>query len=194
MAVVIKERLMTRDVLFPSLADKVIRDMQIGLVNGLEWLSVSFGLSERRIKEQNGKRYYYPAFYVGQDEYVSLLPDDMQRSYSFFYLEDTQNVEHTAGQRFVVNVPFSLVVWVDMRQAGYADNRDTEAIKRDILRALLDGTQCKEGRFTINKIYERPDNVFSNYTLDEVDNQYLMSPFWGIRLTGELTIKDDCLL
>jgi len=194
MAVVITDRIMSRDVLYPSLADKVILDMQNGLADNLDWLSVSFGLTERRIKEQNGKRYYYPAFYVGQDEYLSLLPDDMQRSYSFFYLEDTQEVTHSAGRPFWVSMPFSLVVWVDMRKAGYADNRDTEVIKRDILRALLNGTHCKEGRFTINRIYERPDNVFSNYTLDEVDNQYLMSPFWGIRLTGELTIKDDCIL
>jgi hypothetical protein len=45
----------------------------------------------------------------------------------------------------------------------------------------------------VSRIYERAENVFRGYTMDEVDNQFLMSPFAGWRFDGLLTIKNDCI-
>jgi hypothetical protein len=41
-------------------------------------------------------------------------------------------------------------------------------------------------------VYQTAENVFDGYTLDEVDNQYLMAPFAGFRLTGEMIIDEEC--
>jgi hypothetical protein len=41
-------------------------------------------------------------------------------------------------------------------------------------------------------VYERAENVFEGYSLDEVDNQFLMQPFAGLRITGELIVDEEC--
>ena len=50
----------------------------------------------------------------------------------------------------------------------------------------------KKGSVTLSRIYERAENVFQGYSLDEVDNQYLMSPYAGFRITGEMVIDEEC--
>jgi hypothetical protein len=47
--------------------------------------------------------------------------------------------------------------------------------------------------FTIDKIYENPRNVFSDFSYDHTNNQFLMHPFTGIRIDGVLTARTECM-
>jgi hypothetical protein len=58
--------------------------------------------------------------------------------------------------------------------------------------SVLDTAFPKKGSFTVQRIYERAENVFDGFTLDEVDNQFLMSPFAGFRFYGEMIVTNDC--
>jgi hypothetical protein len=94
-----------------------------------------------------------------------------------------------------IKTPFSLIVWVDMRKVEKAmqlpDERNTEYIKEQVLSVI--GTAFpKKGSVSIARIYEKAENVFDGFSLDEVDNQFLMSPFAGFRFYGELIITNDC--
>ena len=80
-----------------------------------------------------------------------------------------------------------------MRKVSDDDERNTEAVKEEILLALEDIT-LRKGRFTVTRIYERAENVFAGFTLDEVDNQFMMSPYAGWRFYGEMMITNDCVL
>jgi hypothetical protein len=71
------------------------------------------------------------------------------------------------------------------------DIRDTEAVKEAILKAVR-RSWIKKGSVTLERIYERAENVFNGFSLDEVDNQFLMAPFWGMRVTGEMVVDEDC--
>ena len=174
------------------LFDRVIQDLQDAL-SSLSWLSHVFGRSERLVQLKDGVRKYSPNVYQGKGEYISLLPDNTKLgNYCFFVMEDPQTVSVPMQLQNRLRSPFSLIVWVDMRTVGATyDDRNTEQLKEQVLktvrRALL-----KQGAVTVTRVYERAENVFQGYSLDEVDNQYLMAPFAGFRLTGEMYVDEEC--
>jgi hypothetical protein len=179
----------------PYLFDKVIRELQQALKDGLPWLENSFGRVERRVTEVNERRLYVPAIYEQDGMYGVMLPDDRLGCYSFFVMHEPQEVLNRMQTEVRIKSPFSLIVWVDMRRVEkkmrMPDERNTEYIKEQIL-GVLDTAFPKKGSFTVKRIYERAENVFDGFTLDEVDNQFLMSPFAGFRFYGEMIVTNDC--
>ena len=176
----------------PYLFDRVIQGLQDGL-GGIAWLTHIFGRSERLVKMKDGARHYTPNVYYGKDEYIQLLPDNKELgNYCFFVLEEPQTVSVPYGASNRVKAPFSLVVWVDMRTVGATyDDRNTEQLKEQVLKTLR-RAWLRHGAIELNRVYERAENVFQGYSLDEVDNQYLMAPFAGFRITGEMVIDEEC--
>ena len=86
-------------------------------------------------------------------------------------------------------------MWFDLRKIYDTDtNRNTEALKADILRVLAGrtGWRLDEGRVTIARIYERAENIYRGYTLSEIDNQFLMHPYGGMRFEGVLEFAEVC--
>ena len=175
------------------LFDKVIQSLQDGLGN-VSWLTHIFGRSERLIHVAgNGQRMMTPNVYYKKGEYLPLLPDNTALgNYCFFVMEDPQQVTMPMGIQNRVKSPFSLIVWFDMRTVGATyDDRNTEQLKEQVLKAIRKAW-LRHGAVTVSRIYERAENVFQGYSLDEVDNQYLMAPYAGFRLTGEMIIDEEC--
>lgn len=178
----------------PVLFDRVIVDIQKGLADNLGWLNRSFGRAERLVKMINGKRYYTPNVYAGGNEYLPVSPDSKLGNFSFFVVDDPQNVEWEPGIQSEWITPFSIVFWFDMRTiTNDANNRNTEAVKAEILRVLNGGFWLRSGRIKINRVYEKAENIYRGFTLDEIDNQFLMHPFAGFRFEGEMKIEQPCL-
>ena len=174
------------------LFDRIIQDLQDAL-GSLGWLNHIFGRSERLVKMKDGMRYYTPNVYAGKDNYIQLLPDNTDLgNYCFFVMDEPQTVTLPMGVQNRVKAPFSLIVWVDMRKVGATyDDRNTEYLKEQLVKTIRKGW-VKSGSVTIEKIYEKAENVFQGYSLDEVDNQFLMSPFAGFRISGEMQIDEEC--
>lgn len=177
----------------PFLYDKVIQDMQQTMADALPWLDHIFGRAERLVKKIDGIRQYTPNVYLGKGEYLPVTPDSRLGNYSFFQIDEPEQVEWNYGNYTHFRSPFSLIVWVDMRTIEGIDERNTEEVKDMILRALKRQSWIKHGGMKFDRIYNRAENVFQGYTLDEVDNQFLMSPYCGWRFTGELWIDGECL-
>ena len=70
---------------------------------------------------------------------------------------------------------------------GEDDGRDTESVKAEILHVLNGGFRLRSGSIDVTKIYELAENIYRGFTLDEVDNQFLMHPLCGLPLRG----RDD---
>ena len=176
----------------PKLFDKAIQDLQDAL-GGLSWLNHIFGRVERLVKVVDGRRLYTPNVYQGRDEYILLTPDNTWLgNYSFFVMDEPVQVSKPT-QQYHLRCPFSLVVWFDLRTIpNDADTRNTEAVKDDILRTIRTAWM-KTGHVVVERIYERAENVFEGFSLDEVDNQFLMSPFAGFRIIGEMSVNEDCV-
>ena len=178
----------------PKLFDVAIGAIQQGLADRLGWLDYSFGRAERLVKDVDGRKYYTPNVYVGKRDYELVMPDDFHLgNYSFFVMDEPQDVEAPLQEQVKITAPFSLIVWVDMRTIDDNDERNTEAVKEAVLMALHD-IHLRRGRFSVTKIYERAENVWQGFTQDETQNQFMMSPFAAFRFVGEMTIYNECIL
>lgn len=186
------ERVPIRD--NPKLFDALFARMQETLHNELPWLDYAFGKAERLVKMIGGRRHYTPNIYVGGNEYREITPDSNVGNYSFFVLREPQDINQQGrGLNGKIKAPFSLIFWFDMRTIEDDDVRGVEDVKQQILH-VLQRTYLRNGRFHVSKIYERAENIFREYTLDETDNQYLMHPFAGLRFDGEADCELPCEL
>lgn len=182
--------------------DRVIGQIQQGLVDGLPWLDVAFGRCQRVIKKvAGGRQFYTPDVYCGgwnghgENDYIEVSPDSKIGNFAFFVVEDPQ--EFTAGPwDRSVRTPFGLVFWFDLRRVyGTDTNRNTEYLKSQALRLLSGrgGWHLSEGRIEINRCYERAENVYRGFSLSEIDNQFLMHPYGGFRFDGYLDYDELCV-
>lgn len=185
----------------PVMLDRVIGEIQTGLVENLPWLDVAFGRSQRLTKEMNGKKIITPNVFCGgweghgENDYIGVSPDSKIGNFSFFEIEEPQTIDYGPWAR-TIKAPFSLIVWFDLtRVYDEPSNRNTEYIKARILHVLNGraGWRLSNGRITINRIWERAENIYRGYTLSEIDNQFLMHPFAGFRFDGILEFDELCL-
>jgi len=184
----------------PVMLDSVIAEIQTGLTEQLSWLDAAFGRSQKLVKMMNGKRIVTPNVFCGgwnghgPNDYIEVSPDSKIGNFTFFEIEDPQTITPGPWAREIKS-PFGLIVWVDLtRVYGKADNRNTEKLKADILHVLNGRTDwhLSHGRIVINRIYEKVENIYRGYTLSEIDNQFLMHPFWGARFDGLLEYDELC--
>ena len=180
----------------PELLDRVIGGMQEGLVDNLPWLDFAFGRAERLVKyNSNQKRYYSPNVYCGGDEYMEVTPDSNIGNFCFFWIDDPQRIMWEPGVDVGIQTPFSIIFWLDYRSIfNSSDVRNKEEVKRQILDTLNGAFVLKDGTFKINKIYELAENIYRGFSLDEIDNQFLMHPYGGFRFEGELKVQETCKL
>lgn len=180
--------------------DRVMAEIQDGLIENLSWMDVAFGRCQRITKVIEGKKYIVPNVYCGgwnghsYNDYIEVMPDSKIGNFSFFEIEEPQTLTEGAWARDL-KAPFSLIVWFDLREVyKQNDNRNTEKIKADILKILNGHTDwhLSLGRITINKIYERTENIYRGYTVSEIDNQFLMHPFAGFRFEGVMEVPELC--
>lgn len=183
--------------------DKVFGNIQTALVENLKWLDVAFGRAQKITKmTAAGKRIVTPNVYCGNflrdtNDYIEVSPDSHIGNFSFFLVEDPQTIAWSVAQQVKQKVPFSLIFWFDLRKVfhKYA-YRNTEYLKAEILELLngRTGWLLRNGSIEINKCYEQAQNIYRGFTLDEIDNQFLMHPFAGFRFDGVLSVKTPCIL
>ena len=185
----------------PVMLDAVIGHIQQGLVENISWLDAAFGRAQRLVKMQGGKRIVTPNVYCGgwnshgPNDYIEVSPDSKIGNFAFFEIDDPQTIDAGPWAR-EVKAPFGLIVWFDLTRVYDTDlNRNTEKLKAEILHVLngRTGWHLPSGRITINRIYERAENIYRGYTLSEIDNQFLMHPFAGFRFDGVLMYDELCI-
>jgi hypothetical protein len=176
----------------PHLFDVPIDEIQTALDNECSWLNTIFGRCERLVKEINGNKYYTANWHKAGNDYIWIAPDEGLGNFCFFVLDEPTNLEpYHAGDVTRSTIGFSLILWCDLRTIY--ESRDTEAIKEEILKILNGHTHLHSGRMSINRVYERAENVFREFDYDEIDNQFMMHPFAAFRFEGELIVDTLCL-
>lgn len=180
----------------PELLDRIIGNMQTGLADCLPWLYKAFGRAERLVKyDGNRRRIYTPNVYAGGNDYIEVTPDSGIGNFCFFWVDDPQDVKCEPGVSVGISTTFSVIFWLDYRKI-FNDRsiRNKEAVKRQILDAFNGGFLLRNGRVVINEVYELAENIYKGFSLDEIDNQFLMHPFGGFRFAGKLSVGGACKL
>jgi len=177
----------------PAFTDKIIVQVQDVLKNKLSWLDYSFGQSQRLVTTKDGKDYFYPGIHLGKEKYLNVLPDQNLGNYSFFIIEDPQNIDFRAHTSNNVRLKYSLVFWFNLNKVfPSVTDRNTEALKAQILKIMTRQLFLTWGRVDVRQIYELADNIYKGFSLKEIDSQFLMQPYGGFRFEGEMIFTEDC--
>lgn len=177
----------------PKLFDRPIQDIQKSIAKKLLFMNHIFGRAERLLKVVEGRRHFSPNVYKGKDEYELLTPDNMDLgNYCFFVPDEPQVMVSAFGVSGRIKAPFSLVVWVDMRTIEDKDVRNIYDVELKVLDAVASPGVLRHGGLEVSRVYFKAENVFAGFTMDEVDNQFLMSPYMGLRIEMEIWIDEDC--
>lgn len=193
----------------PVLLDKVIQDIQKTLSQKLKWLNYAFGRAYKLVEHKSdGSKFIYPAAYVGNSEYASLLPNDNFGNFCWFDIYDPQEI--IAAAQSLPQFVFSgaIVFWFNLDTIfPDAEAMYTEEIKDEIVQVLTGpGLIKNQGRLTINKIFERFENIYKGYALEKIydnytykgegiqaiDKQFFMHPYAGLRFEFDMITRELC--
>lgn len=193
----------------PVLLDKVIQDIQKVLANKLKWLNYAFGRAYKLVQHQeDGSKFIYPAAYIGNSEYASLLPNDNFGNFCWFDIYDPQEITQVIQSLPQFTFSGALVFWFDLNSIfPDADAMYVEEIKDEIVRILTGPSLIKsQGRLTLTSIYERFENIYKGYALEKIYNNYsykgegiqnidkmfFMHPYAGLRFEFTMTTRELC--
>lgn len=194
----------------PVLLDKVIQDIQDTLADKLKWLNYAFGRAYKLVEhDDEGNKFIYPAAYIGNSEYVSLLPNDNFGNFCWFDIYDPQEITSVTQSLPQFTFSGAVVFWFDLNSIFSDSNAMyTEEIKDEIVRTLTGPGIIKSsgGRLTLTKIYERFENIYKGYALEKIynnysykgngiqtiDKQFFMHPYAGLRFEFTLTTRELC--
>ena len=178
----------------PVMIDRVLACIQDALIDRIGWLDYAFGRAQRLVTRREQRDHYYPGVYIEKNEYLNVLPGQGLGNRTFFMVDDPHTVEFNPRRYNTIRSPFSLILWYDLRTIFKGTTeRNTEEIKRQILRVLTNSVLPNGSRIEITRIYEQAENIFKGYSLKEIDTQFLMQPFAGIRIEGTLIYREECL-
>lgn len=193
----------------PVLLDKIIQDLQRSMVDNLPWLNAAFGRAYKLVEHrQEGGKFVYPAAYNGKGEYVSLLPNDNYGNFSWFDIYDPQIVTTVVQSLPQFEFRGAIVFWYDLRTI----NPDTtfiysEEVKDQVIGLLTTpGIIRSSGRIDITEVYERFENIYRDYALEKIynnyeysgqdiqsmDRQFFMYPYAGLRVEFNITTREEC--
>jgi len=169
------------------------------LTTNLTWLTTAYGKAQRLVKHRDGnvlERYpAVPATGNLDQNYLPMFPDASLGNYCFWDMPDPQKIEdwHTQGQ-LEIKTEFGLVLWFDLRTIYTGANwktRTAENVKYEVLEALR-LNPATTSNIIIKLVSDRVENIYPDYDHKEIKTQFLMRPYGGFRLEGELEFYEDC--
>ena len=187
----------------PKLFDRVIGLININLVNELPWLSYAFGQAERQTRKTGDKLAIYPSVYAGKNinhEYVSVLPDERFgaevpiRGFSFFEVGpakiDSANIH--APSKY--SAEGGVVFWFNLEKVlgDSSEYRNWDKVIDDIIKALRKSSKGFNGQLLPNGYTKKDSEIYKGYTLRDIEQKFLMSPFAGVRINCSLIFDDIC--
>ncbi len=177
----------------PVLIDAFLEKLQDTLKDNVVWLDKVYGRSFKHTRLKDNKSYNYPAIYIGDNEYLSMLPDDTASSLLFFELADPQDIDVQEPGKLKLNFKGAIIVWYNSEDV-FSDNyfMYTEEVKSDLLEVLTQKGNLGIGCVTPLSVFESPESIYKGYDLKQIDEQYLMHPYYGVRIECQFTIFKLC--
>lgn len=185
--------------------DAAVEQIRVGM-DGLTWTEKAYGRAvERKVARRDDTTrttadHYNaqtrnrisrePFVYIGNGEYVSMLPNDRLKAYCFCVSngEERYDSKQRKGVPMLTRRPFSLIAWVNLKELGET-SISVESLKSDAL-AVLQSLGCVDS--IESSVDERSDQVFDGFDLDETKREVLAYPFGGFRINFTLKYTQPC--
>lgn len=190
----------------PVLLDRAIQSLQTRLSDNLAWLNYAFGRGYKMVEYQGDDKVLYPAAYLGNGEYASLMPSDEFGNFCWFDIYDPQEVVVFTPGKSHLKISGAIVFWFNLNSIfADADANYSEEVKKEIIDVLtMPGASA--GRLTIKAVYETLEKLYDGYSImraynpysyksegvQRLDKQYFMHPYAGIRIEFEMQINEVC--
>lgn len=181
----------------PVFVDAVIGKLQL-LFGSMPWLTHSFGRSYIKKTNREGVEFSEPWVYQSNSEYYSVEFNDNLQAMSFFEVgSQTLNGEFERNITNYYDVDLSVIFWVNLKRIDSVKGADyyfTEELKKDVRNKLTN--EIPSGvRMVINSIDEDIDDIFSNYSFSQLNqNDYFSYPYAGFKFNITATINEECTL
>lgn len=194
----------------PVLLDKIIDDLRKKLMERLPWLNYAFGRAYKQMRYVGEGKYVEPSFYIGNGEYISLLPNDNWGNFCWFDIYDPQSINTVQRSNPRLSFKGAIIFWYNQSLIfGDDEFLYNEEIKQQVVSALSEaGLLTNRGHIQIFDVYERLENIYRGYSLEKVyntylysgedleyiDKQYFMHPYGGLRVEVQLDMdsKEEC--
>ena len=175
-----------------KLFDKVFNNINEQLTASFPWLTNAFGKSQ--ILVNNGGRVpsRIPVVYRKDGSYIGVYPDQAKGNFLFHILGDPQIINFKRGFKSTISAKTSMVLWFNLNSLNGTDTRDIESVKSDLLNFLSNKLRTPFYSLSVTHVWEGAKNIYQEYTLSEIKDQYLMQPFAGLRFDFKVTVKQDC--
>ncbi len=168
--------------------DKILEDFGQKLNDKLSWLNEVYGIAVQSEAKA-------PRMHTGNGEYVTILPDDKKGNYAFFDIVPEYLFDHfTKHTSTVIRVRFGLVIWCDLRTV-YADPQDrtNSQLKTDVLK-VMERISLKYGEYVLTFMSDEAFRIFARYAKSDFQDKYLMFPYAGLRIDGNLVFSSGIKL
>lgn len=185
----------------PVNLDSKIQALQLDLSSRLSWLDEAFGRAYRaRRTEAKGKSpYFYPEVFKSnspdsKNRYIEVSPNNKGiGTHCFFYSPDPAQhgeVESPNDPQNPITYQIHLIFWGNLDKISLVpEYRFTELLKQDIRFILKSHSD-----FKILSEFEQPENVFRDFSFNELESQYFKNPYFGLKFELELSFLPDCNL
>jgi hypothetical protein len=163
----------------PSGLEIPIQTIQQELGTGLSWLEKSFGRAWMHSEySTDGKTKKYPKCWDGVD-YINVLPNDNFKAMSFIAVKAQE--KYAKFSDAAVGNPktrdLSVIIWGNLKKIDPAKTYIfTEYLKLQVEKILVPNVAVITAYYD-----EKAETVFQDYTLIDIDTQYLMYPFFAMR-------------
>lgn len=162
--------------------DAAIYSLQTALATKFSWMKVFHRAYPFREKNmETGRKYDIPKVWIGGNEYMNILPNDFLKGQAFFVLTGEEDVKvFNPSTDMDIEVSVSLIIWVNTSQIpGHVQGPSIANLKADVLELIGSADHVlKIKSFTDQDAEE----IFDGFTIDDIDTQYLMLPYAGLRV------------
>lgn len=171
--------------------DLAVSGINTKLVARLTWLNM-YGVAVKLVGEQG----FYPAFETLSNEtlnYQPLWPDANLGCFGFWDVADGASIQKK-GDFIHLHFSAGLVIWGDMRQVYTGDgwkSKNTKNVASDVA-AALQRKGFESSSLEFSKMYFEAANIYKGYSHNEIKNQFLKRPYFGLRIDCDIVSQQKC--
>ena len=162
----------------------------------ISWMDAPLGVGEKKQQTIDGKSAYVPLLYIaGKNNkgYISLFPDKRLGNFSWINIEDKEYLGRTGSTAFW-EYRLGIVFWFDWRKVYTASTQEgytIENIKNDVFSTIMTSLYSK-GQVKFVDFKEDADEIYSGYSHREVDQDFLMRPYGGLKAIIRVRNLENC--
>lgn len=179
----------------PQMMDPAMTELTGALTTNLPWLNKAYSNVEKFVEGKGKRPKIYPAVYTGTKKdrgYLKLFPDSHIGNFAYVEVYK-QPFDHIPQQSATHIIDFGIVFHFNFEKVYPNDhnNRTLENVKHDVFE-VLNRYPFANFKVRFGGFVEGANNIYRGYSHDEIEDQFLMRPYGGFTITGQMRFTKRC--